>query len=186
MELPPQPPAPQGMLSPGFQHVAGRPHVTKEPYGIQTRRTWTAADVEEKQVVDAMRSEYLWRVSAQGENVLLSLLYGTLAGISVDNIRLPFVAFIPGNVGLRAKKLVTDEPASLRVTLTAATGGVGVVRAVVGVAPLPSSAQLYTALTASTLTIAGIAGIAVAVGASMPLVAPSEVTAGSGIVELTL
>lgn len=161
-------------------------HLALEPYGIQSQRVWTAAEQGEKPVIDAMRSEYLWRASVAGENVELILVYGTQAGITIDGLRLPFEAFIPGQVGLRARKLDPDAPASIRITLTAATGGVPTVRAFQGVGAIPSTARTYTALAASTLTVAGVVGIAVAAGASLPLIAPAAVTVGSGIVELTL
>lgn len=178
---------PPGLLSPGFEREPGALHVVKGPYGIQTRRTWTAADVEPKDLIDAMRSEYLWRASAFGENVQLSLQYGTQGTISLAGIRLPFEAFIPGQVSLTATKVDPAAPANITVTLTAATGGVPTVRSFIPApAALPANGRLYTALTASTLTIAGVAGVAVAAGASIPLIAPSAVTAGSGILELTL
>lgn len=177
---------PQGMISPGYRHVDARPHTTRDTYGTQSRRTWDAADTGEKNLIDAMRPEFMWRASVQGENLELVLTYGTKATIKLDNIRLPFVAFIPGQIGLTARKLDGASPASASVTLTAATGGVGVIRTFQAVAAVPGSGRLYTALTASTLTIAGVAGIAVAVGDSIPIVEPSAVTAGSGIVEHTL
>lgn len=180
-------PIPPGVLSPGFHKEPGALHVVQSPYGLQSRRTWDAADVEPKDVIDAMRSEYLWRASAIGENVQLVLHYGTQGTLAVPGLRLPFVAFVPGQLLLRAEKIDPDAPANVTVTLTAATGGVPTVRTFIP-APqaLPPSARLYTALTASTLTVAGIAGIAVAVGASLPLVAPSSVTVGAGIAELSL
>jgi hypothetical protein len=161
-------------------------HLALAPYGTQTQRVWAAADTDEKSVLDAMRSEFLWRASAQGENVVLRLTYGTQATLIVDNIRLPFVGFIPGQAQLVARKVDPAASAVCRLTLTAATGGISMIRAVVGIGALPPNAGTYTALTASTLTVAGVAGIAVAVGATLPIVAPSAVTAGSGIVELTL
>ncbi len=176
---------PSGM-SPGFQQVETLPHIARQPYGIQSARTWTVEDIEEKAVIDALRPEYLWRASAFGENLLLTLTYGSMASLKLPNIRLPFEGFIPGQVGLMARKLVSTEPASCRVTFTAATGGVATVRMLVSVGPLLSNAKTYTALTASTLTVAGIAGVAVAPGQSLPLVAPSAVTAGTGILELIL
>jgi hypothetical protein len=170
----------------GYREVETRPHVALTPYGSQSVRTWTAADVEPKDLLDAMRSEFLWRVSVQGENLVLQLVYGTQATIRLDALRLPFVGFVPGQAQLLASKLDPAQPANARVTLTAATGGLSTVRAVAGVGALPTNAASYTALTASTLTVAGFAGIAVAVGATLPLVAPSIVTVGDGILELTL
>ena len=176
---------PSGM-SPGFKQVREALHVVQAPYGIQTARVWSAEDTEEKAVIDALRPEYLWRASAHGENILLTLTYGSMASLKLENLRLPFEGFIPGQVGLTAKKLLREAPASCRVTLTAATGGVPTVRMAMGVGPILSSAKTFTALVPSTLTVSGIAGIALAPGASLPLVAPSEVTAGAGILELVL
>lgn len=180
-------PIPPGVLSPGFEKEGTPAHVARGPYGIQSRREWTAADVEPKDIVDALRSEYVWRVSAIGANVELQLHYGTQGTLVVPNIRVPFVGVVPGQVTLRAQKVAAGAPANVLVTLTAATGGLPVVRTVIP-APqaLPNNTSQYTALTASTLTVAGIAGIAVAVGASLPIVAPSAVTAGAGIAELAL
>lgn len=79
---------PSGM-SPGFQQVETLPKIAKQPYGIQSARTWTAEDTEEKAVIDALRPEYLWRASAFGENLLLTLTYGSMASLKLPNIRLP-------------------------------------------------------------------------------------------------
>lgn len=162
------------------------PHQLQKPYGTQSQRIWAAADVAEQQLIDAVRPEFLWRASVQGENLVLKLVYGTQATITLDNLRLPFVGFIPGQVGLSARKLDPAAPAVARVTLTAATGGLSTVRAFVGLGALPTGAASYTALAASTLTVAGVAGVVVAPGATMPLVAPAVVTVGSGIVEFSL
>lgn len=179
--------APQAPAPGAFPRSGPTPHLMLSPYGTQTTRAWTAADQEVKSVIDAMRCEYLWRVSAVGDNVQLAMEYGTQGTIAVANIRLPFEGFVPGQVGIRASKVDPASAASVVVTLTVATGGSPTVRTrATAPAALPSSARLYTALTASTLTVDGVPGIAVAAGASLPLVSPSSVTAGAGIVELAL
>lgn len=177
---------PAGVLSPGFSKEPGALH-TVPPYGIQSRRTWTAADIEPKELIDALRSEFVWRVSVVGLNLQLALQYGTQGTIVIAGLRLPFEAYIPGQVSLIGSKVDPAQPASAIITLTAATGGRPVVRQFIP-APqaLPENAHLFTALAASTLTVAGIAGIAVAAGATLNLISPSSVTAGAGIVDLTL
>lgn len=181
---------PAGVDAPYRETAVARPaaglHLMDGSYGIQSQRVWAAGDNDSKLLIDAMRSEFLWRASVHGENLVLSLSYGTLATVMLEGLRLPFVGFIPGQVQLTATKLDPGAAAIARVTLTAATGGLSTVRMFVGVQTLPASASSFTALAAATLTVAGVGPIAVPVGATLPLVAPAAVTAGSGIVEITL
>ncbi|MCH9730983.1 MAG: hypothetical protein K0U84_15115 [Actinomycetia bacterium] len=110
-------------------------------------------------MVDALFSEYLWRVSVSGSNVLLKLIYGTNGTKIIDNIVLPFEANIPGQVNIRARPLDTDAAATAVPTLTAATGGINVCRAFfsggAGGLTLPPELRQVTALNAASITVNG-------------------------------
>jgi hypothetical protein len=186
------PPDPYGNPpAPGaYEHHHGPgPKQGQSAYGLQSRRDWLAGDNSQVQIVDLQRSEYLWRVAiAVAVNLQFRLIYGTGASVELDGLRAPFEAFIPGQVGLYARKVTNDQIASVRATVTAATGGVPVVR-MPAPAPgslLPANAKSYVALSASTLTVNGVAGVAVAAGVTLPLIAPATLTAGQGFLELSL
>jgi len=166
----------------------GNRNLTAGGYGTQSREDWLAADVREKTIVDVMAAEYLWRVSVAGENLLLDLTYGTGATTRLTDLRLPFVAFVPGACNLVARKINPEASAFARPTLTAASGGLGVVRQFVAAAGvLDARTRRLTAIGAgTTVTVAGVAFAFAAIGNTLDVVDPTVLTAGSVVAELTL
>lgn len=157
-------------------------------YGTQSTRTWGIGETDARVLVDTSQNEYLWRITAHGtSNVRLQLTWGSGSTQVLGAILLPFEAYVPGQAQLSATKQ-DDGAGSCTVTLTTscAYGDQAVRTFVTAVSVLPTSAKRFTALAAATLTIAGVAGIAVAAGATIPLVHPASVTAGSGILEHTV
>lgn len=154
-------------------------------YGIQQSATWAAGDVKPRQLVDARKADALWRFSIFGP-VLVTISYGTSKNRPIVDLQAPVVLTIPGQFTATVAPL-NAEGATAVVTLTEATaGGVSQARKVVvrGLADvaLDEGAVRYFALTASTLTISGVAAV-VPANSSVPLVAGSVLTAGSGFQE---
>ena len=162
-------------------------------YGQQQRETWNfvngVGETDRRPVLDSRRATSLWRVTILGD-VNVFLRYGT-AGQNRLELAAPVEGAFPGFVEAEAEPRVAPtagNPVEAVVTLTPATAsGRPSLRSLVdaggGAVTLPNAAAFYTALTASTLTVRTIAGIAVPVLSTVPVLSGSVVTAGSGIVE---
>lgn len=161
--------------------------------GFQASVSFPPGIPQETQAVDLMAPENmgLWRVSAVSVAPVAMrarLIYGTSSSFQISNLRLPLVAYVPGSCQLYLTPDVSPVVADInvRVSATLITNGVQILRTFhdsgAGAVLLPPSGVRYTALTASTVTIEGIA-VAVAVGADIILTAPSTLTAGAGLVE---
>lgn len=161
--------------------------------GFQASVSFPPGIPQEAQAVDIMAPENmgLWRVSAISlapVAMRARLIYGTSSSFQISNLRLPLVAYVPGACQLYLAPDVSPVVAGIevRVSATLITNGPQVLRtfhdSAAGAVLLPPSAIRYTALTASTVTIEGIA-VAVAVGTDIILTAPSTLTAGAGIAE---
>jgi len=176
----------EGLIGPNPPHIPSPGRHDRQAEGLQQSGEWSAGQNQPIQLLDATRAAMLWRVSVVGD-VAIRLLYGTRATIEL-NAWAPFVAGIPGQVALWATPLDDTTPTRALATLTpSAAPGVTYARTtLVSPGPFPAAAGRFTALSASTLTIAGIVGVAVAIGASIPVVAGSLLTAGSGIVDLAV
>lgn len=179
-------PSPDNVSRPGFSAPPGAPVGNMGPqYGTQQSATWAAGDVVPRQLVDVRKAGLLWRVSIFGP-VLVTISYGTSKNRPIVDLQAPVVMTIPGQFTATATPL-TDEGAKAVVTLTEASAGAlsqarkVAVRGAADVA-LDEGAVRYFALTASTLTISGVATVVPALG-SVPLVAGSVLTAGSGFQE---
>ncbi len=179
--------APVQLLSRDYELGKLPPHTTSEPkYGSQSVLTWTADDSRgERGLVDAMFSEYLWRVSVTGENILLKLIYGTNGTKIIDNITLPFEANIPGQVNIRARRLDEEAPARAVPTLTAATGGINICRGFfsggAGGITLPPELRQVTALNGTSITVNGF-GIAVTAGETYQVAGAVGLAAGGQVI----
>lgn len=153
----------------------------RDTYGTQSAETWPAGATvnAERQIIDTMACQYLWRVSVAGENVLLKLVFGTRKTLNLDNIVLPFVAFVPGQLSIYARPSNPELPAFAFPTLTIATGGAQVVRSIhTALSALDARVSSVVALGAgTTVTVAG-AAIALAQGQELRIVAPSALAAG--------
>jgi hypothetical protein len=171
---------------PGGSAPRGAPVGNMGPqYGIQQSATWAAGDVKPRQLVDVRKADALWRFSIFGA-VLVTISYGTSKNRPIVALQAPVVITIPGQFTATVEPL-DDSGAQAVVTLTEATAGDAsqarkvVVRGAADVA-LDEGAVRYFALTASTLTISGVATVVPACS-SVPLVAGSVLTAGSGFQE---
>jgi len=179
-------PGPQNVSPPGGSAPAGAPVGDMgAQYGIQQSALWPAGDVVPRQLVDARKADSLWRCSIFG-GVLVTISYGTSKNRPIVDLLAPVVLTIPGQFTATARPL-TDEGAIAVVTLTEATaGGISQARKIVvrggADVALDDGAVRYFALTASTLTIGGVAAVVPACS-SVPLVAGSVLTAGSGFQE---
>lgn len=161
--------------------------------GFQATVSFPPGTPQEAQAVDLMAPEDmgLWRVSAISlapVAMRARIIYGTSSSFRISNLRLPLVAYVPGACQLYLAPDVSPVVADInvRVSATLITNGLQVLRtfhdSAAAAVLLPPSAMRYTALTASTVTIEGIA-VAVAVGTDILLTAPSTLTAGAGIAE---
>lgn len=165
--------------------------LTPEKYGTQSIRTWSPTDIDKKQVLDSLPNEFLWRAGVIGSNVKLDVTWGSGGTNRLENVRLPFVGYIPGQLNIQASKLDSAAAASCTVTLTTVAGiGEQKIRTFIdatgGAVALLTTGTRYTALAASTLTVAGVGPFAVAAGATLPLIHPATVNTGSGILEHSL
>lgn len=158
-------------------------------YGTQSQQEWAHGDNKEKTLIDVVKAPHLWRLSVFGP-VLVTLVYGTKSTRQITQLQAPVVLEIPGQM------VVTATPSDLnhsgtvvcRVTLTQAMASHRaqarkLADATAGAVTLDEAAVSYTALTASTLTIAGVAGVSVAALSTVPLVAGAVLTAGKGFQE---
>jgi len=172
---------------PGGSAPAGAPVGNMGPqYGIQQSATWAAGDAKPRQLIDSRKADSLWRFSIFGA-VLVTISYGTSKNRPITNLLAPVVMTIPGQFTATVVPVDTDAGAVAVVTLTEATAGAisqarkVAVRGGADVA-LDEGAVRYFALTASMLTIGGVATVVPALS-SVPLVAGSVLTAGSGFQE---
>jgi len=170
-----------------------------EPQGVQAGYQatvdWASGiAAKERQAVDLQDFSGMgvWRIAAVtrgDQRVFGRLIYGTSSSFELSSIVLPLVAYVPGNAQLYLQP-ETSPPAS-RVCVGVSAKLVGgfsspqIVRSfhVASATALPSSGYRFTALAASTLTVEGVAGIAVAAGDSIRITSPTLLTAGSGLVE---
>lgn len=172
-----------------------------ETYGEQATISFPAPTVlvpqqQERPCVDVAndRAVSLWRVSAVGlqptQRWRLRLIYGTASSIMLTDLEAPLVAYVPGSCQLYAFPLAQTAKADLQVSLKPVAGyNLQHVRSIsdntAGVAPLslPSSGVRFTALIASTVTVAG-AAVALAANATLFLTGPATLAVGGlGIVE---
>jgi len=153
------------------------------PYGWQQSRTIPAGDAREQQAIDEVDAEFLWRFSVFGR-VLVRVVYGTTATREFVDLQAPVVMAVPGKLAVYVRSADTNSDQPFQVTCTKATGAARsqARRAITAAGPIDDDAASFTALVASTLTVAGQAVI-LAAGQTVPLVAPSSLVAGAGFQE---
>jgi len=156
-----------------------------EVYGITQFERWVVGKSEERQVLDVTRADALWRLSIFGE-LLVQVDYGTTRKRTIQNLRAPVVITVPGQVTVRAKPYDSAHAAAVDcvVTLTQATAGAlsQARKAATGPVALDAGAVRFVALDACALTISGVA-VSLAASQTVPLVAGSTLTSGSGFQE---
>jgi hypothetical protein len=154
-------------------------------YGIQQAHVWRAGDTKPRDVIDVVKADWLWRFSVFGR-VLVDVLYGTRKARAIVALQAPVVLTVPGQL------LVTvtprdDDGTSCVVSLTPVTAsGISQARSFIddsgGAVSFAEGACRFFALSASALTIAGVA-VAVPALAAVPLTAGSVLVTGSGFQE---
>lgn len=172
--------------------------VAKYGFEATVRFGSTLATSRETQAVDIASSDEvpLWRVSAFSsragiQQLTARLIYGTCSTIELIDLVCPLVAYVPGNVQLylqpQTNPFVLGPMNGYVSARPVWSPGQQVVRsladATAAAVNLPATAVSYTAYTASTLTVAGIGPIAVAVAETLRLIGPARLTAGTGIAE---
>lgn len=157
-------------------------------YGTQSRRRWAVGENEPQQVIDALRSVSLWRVSVFGP-VLVNVEYGTAMRRVFSSLRAPLVMTIPGQAQLYAWPVNAEHDGVVEctVTLTPATAGEPAqARKIIdsgGIdTPFDLDAVRFVAFVDSTLNISGVV-VAVPALSSVPLVAGALLTIGRGFQE---
>lgn len=166
-----------------------RGRAPQNSYGYQQRHTWEVAEQEPKPLLSIGKADSLWRVSAQGVNVVFQLVWGTKATRRLTNLLSPLVAFIPGACEVNASKVNAQATASADLTCTPVSGEGNccqLVRQAFAANPaaaVPLGAWRFTALVASTVTLQGNA-VALAAGASLVVDdRPGNTILGAGYVD---
>jgi hypothetical protein len=154
-------------------------------YGTQQRAVWNPGQSDSRQVCDALKTASLWRFSAFGR-VDITIDYGTQGTRKILTVRAPVVMTIPGQFTATATP-IDDDGTECTVTLTQATAGARsiarqLVDATAGAVNLSDGATDFFALTASTLTISGVAVVVPALQI-VPLVVGAVLNTGSGFQE---
>lgn len=173
------------MNVPGLYHQAtDRQHGFDSQHGQQFAAAWAAGEGGTKPIMTVEPAPALWRVSVFGD-LLLRVTWGTSSTLSIDAVQAPFVATLPGRVTIEGRQRDPAVATNAFCTLTPASAGqLPVFRTVQTIpGPLPFCAYRVTALTAATVTVAGVAVVLVA-GASLPVIDDSSLTAGTVLVEL--
>jgi hypothetical protein len=177
---------PQVATPPAAPPPAGMPHEAGPSYGIQSLRSWDAGDVGAKEIAEAGRAVFLWRLSVFGA-VDVDLTYGTKMNRALTGLRAPVVLTIPGQFVALARPFNAEHTGvTCEVTLTQASGSArsqarNFIDQATGGA-LDPSAVSFVALTASQLNISG-AVVNVPALSSVPLVSGAVLVSGSGFQE---
>jgi len=159
-------------------------------YGTQNgQQTFAANEGGSRPLLESQhRAEYLWWVTASGDNVQFELLWGTASNLRVANLRSPLAVALSGNISLQCSQVDVTQAAIAQATMTIA-GSRGTTEArqvVTALGALLPFTRRVTALAASTVTVAGTA-VALAAGASLDVANPAALTVGGPIVaELSL
>lgn len=160
---------------------------TGADYGTQALAIWPPGDVQPRQICDSLKAEYTWRFSVFGP-VLLTISYGTRGNRTILNLQAPVVMTLPGQFTATATPIGSSSvERSCECTLTKATAGARSVArkladSTAGAVALDAGAVDYWALTASTLTISGVAVVVPAL-AIVPLVSGAVLNTGIGFQE---
>lgn len=159
---------------------------TGRQYGFQQSRTIAAGDARPQPVIDEVRADFVWRFSVFGR-VFVRVTYGTNMTRQFVDLLAPVVMTIPGQLNVEVRSVDPDVDTPFSVTVTQATGGARAIArsaldAGAGAVALSDDAAFYTALSASTLTIAGLP-VSVAASLTVPVVAGSTLLTGTGFQE---
>ncbi len=178
-------PGPANVSEPGRSMPRGAPVGNMGPqYGTQQSATWDVGDGTPRQLCDVTKAAALWRLSVFGA-VRVTIAYGTSKNRDIVRLLAPVVITLPGQFTVTAEPTNTGVGATAVVTLTQATAGaLSQARKFVAGGPvaLDDGAVRFVALAAASLTISGVV-VAVPTLSTVPLVAGSVLTSGSGFME---
>lgn len=177
---PPNSPEPDPALRQVFANRSDGPI-----YGTQARERWAAGESDRRPIADAIRAESLWRVSVIGD-VDVFIRYGTSGGSELE-LAAPVQGAFAGFVGVEAQPRSDETETTAVVTIAPVLdAGLQSLRALsdatAGAVALHPAAKRFQALTASTLTIRGVAVVVPALS-EVSLVSGSVHTGGVGVVE---
>lgn len=160
-------------------------------FGQQAIATWEVGDIAPKPtpIIDEIAGPNLWLVQVDGP-VFIDILWGTSATKQLFAMRSPARFTVPGRCTVTVYPMAG---APLAVGVQAKASCVPVYGAlccqdlrqiVVAAAPtaIPDQAQSFFALTASTLTIAGVPVVVPAL-TRVPLIMPATHDSGTGYLE---
>ena len=180
-------PDPLPVSGPAQREAPGWNGNTGEVYGTQLFAIWRPGETKPIQICDTVKAEYTWRFSAFGP-VTLVISYGTRGNRTLLNLQAPVVLTLPGQFTATATPFgATDVERVCECTLTKATAGARSVArkladSTAGAVALDLGAVDYWALTASTLTISGVAVVVPALSI-VPLVSGAVLNTGIGFQE---
>lgn len=158
-------------------------------YGQQARWTWGVSETGPVQVLaGAMRADSLWRVTVRGKSIKCDIQYGTSSQRRINGLLAPLVIFVPGAFDLYVgPEGINGQDAEAIVSVTpVSNSGIACARRIVAGGPfaLNPDAKSYFALTDSVVSIhGGTAVVPVPALSSIPLVAGSSLTSGTGYEE---
>lgn len=173
--------------SPSPWNVAPGNNELGPTYGNQSKESWLIGQVDSRPILDSnFRPPALWRATAFGENVTLTVRYGPKCTKVLTGLQPPLRAVFPGLVQIEAVPVDPSLPAHAECTLTMVSSGLGEsdCRKLVTVAGAFSpDATRFRATVASIVSIGGIVNCSLAVAQSIPLIAGSSLTSGAGFLE---
>jgi hypothetical protein len=155
--------------------------------GYQNTQVWAPGEVEERPIIESLEGPSLWRLVILGP-AIVRVTWGTAATNELT-ARAPLAWDISGKFTAKARPIdaeggtVTGSIAF--VTAARSRPKIPIIHPGGGAVGIDDRAAYYTALVASTLTVATIA-VAAAPFDRVPLVAGSALLSGSGMLEFDL
>lgn len=160
-------------------------------HGIGQSQTWKAGESDSRPVLDTVRADCLWRVEVFGTNVTLTVTWGTIKQIQLNDVQCPFAMSMPGQCTIYAKPVKVDGLYVGGEVLCAVTPvsspGTQFARVLVsGAQPLPREAMRFTSLVAGSTVLLGSSAfgpVTVDKFETVDLIAGSKLTNGTGYLE---
>lgn len=153
-------------------------------YGTQSKQVWNPGERDTRPMCDLQRASHSWRVCVYGENVRVTVRYGTLATKVIENLRTPVQITVPGQCNVEVTAVA--DGAHAEITATASTSGRldGARQLVTGPnLALHPDATRFFATGPSTIALPSGPAVVLAALQELPLVAGSTLTAGDGYLE---
>lgn len=157
-----------------------------DSFGFQSRESWDVGKIDERPILSCMAHPVggSWRVTIVGD-LKVKAIWGSLGTRNLVEMDAPVIATFPGKVDIFVCPR-TDQGATALVTVAPAWSGEqrDFRRLVTTPQNIPDDFAIYRALTASVVTVRGIA-VNVPALATLPLVSGSVLTSGTGYLEFT-